>query len=367
VSDLADAGWSDARRDSDTRILRLLGDEQYMEVIRLADSIETASGTDPRLKGQKAEALWRTGGVEEATTLFEESLLEDYAVCETHLNFAVMLLETGKTGRALTELNEAKMFCGLENTALINRNLAVVRLRRGEEEEALAAVEEGLGYAKEDPYLLGMKGMLIAEANPVLAETLFVRSERGGGMTPDFQYQLGLLLLRSGQPSRAVRPLGAAAAAAPDDMEIRFNYAESLARSGRQAQAEEVLRTMLGDDPDGRATRRLARLLFRRDDFAGALELFRRLPETPENLDRVAMSLHRLGRTDEAIGIQRGVVRDRPEWPTALINLAVMLGSVGELGEAERLLVRALELDPENVTATVNLENLRRVRRETGR
>ena len=206
VSDLADVGWDESRRDADTRIITLLSQGRYEEVIGIADSIESAEGTDPRLQGQKAEALWRTGSVDEAVALFEESLLADYAVCETHLNFAVLLLETGKTGRALTELNEAKMFCGIENTPVISRNLAVVRIKRGEEAAALTVVDEGLDYAPNDSYLLGLKGMLIAGANPVLAETLFVKSERAGGMTPDFLYQLGLLMLRSSQPSPCCTP-----------------------------------------------------------------------------------------------------------------------------------------------------------------
>jgi Flp pilus assembly protein TadD len=74
-----------------------------------------------------------------------------------------------------------------------------------------------------------------------------------------------------------------------------------------------------------------------------------------------------MGRTDEAVPIQRKAVEERPDWPTGLINLAVMLASRGELDEAERLLVRALELDPENVTATVNLQSLRDAMHGSGR
>jgi tetratricopeptide (TPR) repeat protein len=366
VNDALEAGWDEARRDADTRILTLLENGSYVEVISIADSLEAATGTDPRLKGQKAEALWRTGNVDEAVVLFEESLIADYAVCETHLNFAVMLLETGKTGRALTELNEAKMFCGSENMPVISRNIAVVRIKRGEDDAALEAVEEGLEYSSGDSYLLGLKGMLVAEANPVLAETLFVRSERAGGMPPDFLYQLGLLLLRNNQPSRAVRPLEEALVADPADREIKFNYAEALARTGRTQEAGEVLREMLDELYEEKVAKRLARLVFREGDYEEALVLFRGLPETPENLDRVAMCLHRLGRTDEAIKIQRGVVEQRPDWPTGLINLAVMLASTGELDESEMLLVRALEIDPENVTAILNLESLRKAREESG-
>jgi tetratricopeptide (TPR) repeat protein len=367
VSDALKAGWDEARLDADMRILTLLERGWYEEVIIIADSLEAAGGTDPRLKGQKAEALWRTGSVDEAVVLFEESLLADYAVCETHLNFAVMLLETGKTGRALTELNEAKLFCGSENMPVISRNIAVVWIKRGEDDTALDAVEEGLEYSSGDSYLLGIKGMLVAEANPVLAETLFVRSERAGGMTPDFLYQLGLLMLRSSQPSRAVKPLEDALAADPADREIKFNYAEALAGSRRTQEAETTLREMLDEQYEEKVAIRLARLVFRDGDYGEALVLFQTLSETPENLDRVAMCLHRLQRTDEAIEIQRGVAGQRPDWPTGLINLAVMLASIGELDESETLLVRAIELDPENVTAIVNLESLRKARSESGR
>jgi tetratricopeptide (TPR) repeat protein len=362
VKDALDAGWSTERRDADTRILRLLERQQYAPVIMIADSIEAVDGTDPRLDGQKAEALWRTGSVDEAIELFERSLLADYAVCETHINFAVCLLETGRTGRALTELNEAKMFCGTENSPVIDRNLAVVRIKRGEEQKALEVVDEGLEYAPKDPYLLGLKAMLVAEANPVLAETLFVRSERGGGMTPDFLYQLGLLLLRSSEPSRAVKPLGDALEADPSDREIGFNYAEALARAGRTPEAIQVLGAMLEEEFDEKTAGRLARLYFREGEFERALAIFRTLPESPENLDRVAMCLHRMGRTDEAVPIQRRAVDEKPDWPTGLINLAVMLASKGELDESERLLVRALDIDPENVTARVNLQSLRDAR-----
>jgi tetratricopeptide (TPR) repeat protein len=363
VRDLVDSGWTEARKEVDTRMISLLERDEYEEAIRLADSAEAAGVDDPRIKGQKAEALGRTGRIDEAVALFEESLLADYAVCETHLNFAVLLLETGRTGRALTELNEAKMFCGQENMPVISRNLAVARIKSGHEDEALGAVEEGLEYAPGDPYLLGLKGMLVAEANPILAETLFVRSERAGGMTPDFQYQFGLLMLRNNQPGRAVRPLEGALAGDPANREILYNYAEALARSGRSEDAESVLRDMLDEEWEDRVGRRLARLFFGRGDYSEALELFRRLPETPENRDRVAMCLHRLGRSREAIMIQKKVVEERPDWPTGMINLAVMLAAEGELDEAERHLVRALELDPDNVTATVNLESLRRAGR----
>jgi tetratricopeptide (TPR) repeat protein len=340
----------------------LISDEKYAAVIDLTDSLQSTRLLDPRLKGQRALALGMVGRREEAVTLFEESLLADYAVCENHLNFAVLLLEMGKTGRALTELAEARRFCGERNIPVISRNAAVAHIKEGSEEKALLEVEEGLEAAPDDPYLLGMKGMLVAEANPAEAESLLVRAEEKGAESPDFLYQLGLLMLKTGRPERSLGPLEAAVRLMPEDPEVSFNYAEALARAGRKEEAERVLMTIQRDDPGHRATRRLARLLYSQKEYDDALALFRSLEPTPENLDRVAMCLHNLGRTEEAIEIQRRVVTERPDWTTGMINLAVMLGAEGEIDEAEALLVRVLEFDPENLTARINLESLRGAR-----
>jgi len=356
--------WDDERRSIDIRMIGLLEEGSFGRAAALADSFERVRGPDPRLEGQKAMALGKIGRTGEAIELFEKSLLADYAVCETHLNFAVLLLETGRSGRALTELREAGRFCGPSRTPLIKRNEAVARLQRGEEELALDAVEEGLATSPEDPYLLGMKGMLIAGEEPGRAEELFSAAAGAGELDPEFLYQLGLLMLRTSRPGRALRPLEKAVEDDPGSREKRFNYAEALARSGRTGEAIGILRSLLEEDGGAGVAGRLGRLLFSEGRFDEALEIFRALPPEPENLDRVAMSLHRLGRTEEAVPIQREAVSKRPDWPTGLINLAVMLASRGELDEAEDLLVRALELDPGNATAAVNLENLRRARGE---
>ncbi|MDD3641892.1 MAG: tetratricopeptide repeat protein [Candidatus Krumholzibacteria bacterium] len=358
-----DGQWDDPRREAaDRRIMRLIAEERWERVVDAADSVESDAGGDPRLWGQKALALGKTGRFDESVALFEQALLADYASCDNHLNFAVVLLESGRSGRALTELAEASRFCGAVNRPVVQRNRAAAFLHRGERDRALEAVDEGLSSAPKDPYLLGLKGMLIAEAAPVQAESLFVRAEAAGPLPGEFLYQLGLLLLRGERPAEAIGPLEAALRGDPGDRGIRAAFAEALARAGRYDEAEAVLRGLIAEAPDEEIERRLGRLLMRRGEYAEALGIFRSLAQTPENRDRAAMCLHMTGRTREALEIQRGVVAERPDWPTGLVNLAVYLGAEGELEEAEALLVRALELDPENVAATVNLESLRRAR-----
>lgn len=359
----AGGSWDDPSRAAvDRRIVSLIESGRWERVLALADSVETVSGGDPRLWGQKAFALGRSGRLGESVELFEKALLADYASCDNHLNFAVVLLESGRSGRALTELSEAARFCGPANYPVVQRNRAVAFLHRGEPERALEAVDEGLASAPDDPYLLGLKGMLVAEQEPVRAESLFVKAEAAGGTPGEFLYHLGLLFLRSERPAEALGPLEAALREMPRDRGIRRALAEALGRTGRETEAESLLRELLAESPDEEIERRLGRLLMQQERFEEALAIFRSLPPTPENRDRIAMCLHRLGRTDEAVGIQREVVARRPDWPTGLVNLAVFLAAGGALDEAETLLVRALELDPENVAATINLESLRRAR-----
>ncbi len=357
----APAVWDDSRNEVDLEILALIAREDFTRVVEVTDSLAAAGTGDTRLFGQRALALGMLGREEEAVALFEKTIIEDYENCENHLNFAVVLMKNGKTGRALTEFAEAQRFCGESSRALIYRNLAVGNLKMDREGAALQKVEDGLSLDPRDPYLLGLKGMLIAAANPVQAESLFVKSARGGRMNDDFLYQLGILFLRTGRPAAALMPLETIVSRRPGDVEAALNYSEALIRSGRLEEAEAGLRVLVAADAGDEASEKLARVLFRVERFDEALEIYRNLPRSVENDDRIAMCLHGSGRLHEALALEREVVSARPEWTVGLINLSAILGALGEVEEARRHLERVLELEPDNATARLNLEILRRV------
>ena len=356
----AGGAWDDSRNSVDLAILALISREEFGRVLEVADSLEASGVEDARLAGQKALALGMLGREEEATALFEKTIREDYESCENHLNFAVMLMKTGKTGRALTEFGEAGRFCDESRQPLIRRNLAVASLKMGREGEALGRVEEGLSQDPGDPYLLGLKGMLVASADPAQAESLFARSARRGPMSDDFLYQLGILFLKTGRPSAALMPLETISTRRPGDVEAALNYSEALIGSGRHGEAEERLRALIAAGGGEEASEKLARVLFRTGRFEEALEIYAALPATPENLDRVAMCHHNAGRSAEALAIQRGVVRERPEWAVGHVNLAAILAALGEVEEARSHLQKALELEPDNAAAKLNLGILER-------
>jgi tetratricopeptide (TPR) repeat protein len=359
--------WGEKRAAADRLIVILLEAERFADALALIDSTTAVHGKDPRLLGQKARALGELGRVDEAVPLFERSILADYTSCENHINFAVLLMRTGKIGRAITEFEEAKQFCGSDNMVLIHRNLAVAQFKLGRREKALLSVDNGLKYNTKDPYLLGMGAVLTMETDPVKAESLFVLARRAGDIEPEFLYQYGILLLNSGRTGEAAAVLDTAAALLPNDRDVQRTRAEALLRNNRPEEAEMLLRGLRDRDPDAGVTETLAKALFKQERFRNALDLFRELPESPEVLDRVAMCLHGLGRLEEAAAVERTVIAARPGWLTARINMAVILAARGELEEALEHLEEALEIDPTSETALSNMERLRQAMEEAGR
>jgi tetratricopeptide (TPR) repeat protein len=359
--------WTQERSDLDRHIEYLLDRGSFDEALSLADSVMAAAGRDPRTLEQKARALAGIGRTHEATAFFEESILGDYEACESHLNFAVFLMGRGKTGRAITEFNVAKRFCAGKNMAIIHRNLAVVNMEKGEFGAALDEVFAGLGFAPEDPYLLGLEAMLIAEANPGRAESLFTRLREAGRLSPDQLHSYGVLLLKGGAYEKAVEVLEQALAQSPDEDEIRLNLGTAYEKGGDYAGAEKMFRAVIAESARERVAHELAGVLYRTGRFAEALDIYMSLPPTASVMDRIALCHLELGNLDEALRWSRRAVKERPNWPTAMANLAVILAARGELEEAAALLEQVLSIDPDHATARDNLERLRSAREKARR
>ncbi len=356
--------WIEARARADARVNAALDREIFDEALSIADSLIAAGEGDARSLVQRARALAGLGRGDEAVAAFEQGILADYENCESHLHFAVYLMRIGKTGRAETEFMEAKLFCEGKYDALIYRNLAVAGIKLDKRDLALKHVDEGLRRDANDPYLNGLKGMLLARSNPVLAENYFVKADSLGGAPPEFLVQYGVLLINEGRPREAADVLAEASRLRPGDREISGYLAEALDRKGDYAGARSLLEGLLAAQDDVEIRRRLARVLFHSGDYEEALKHYMKLDQNPEVQDRIAMCLHGLGRPDEAIPWLRKALAAKPDWPQGMINLAVILASKGELDEAAGLLGRVLAIDPGNDAARANLERLEEAKKK---
>lgn len=351
--------WTEERSSLDWKIEYLIENGRFEAALALTDSIIAIASRDPRVLAQKARALAGLGRDDEALAHFEEAILGDYECCESHVNFAVFLMDKGKIGRAITEFKVAKRFCAGDNMAIIHRNLAVVNIKQGKLDAALEEVFAGLNLKPEDPYLLGLEAMLVSDTNPILAESLFVRLRRAGKTPPEHLHTYGLLLLKTGRSSKAVEVLEQAYEHNPEEHEIRLNLGMAYNRAGNFDDAERLLRELITEGVNGRATKELASVLFRAGRFAEALELYMDLPPSADVMDRIAMCHRELGNLDDALEWSRKAVNERPNWPTAMVNLAVILAARGELDEAAILLEQVLQIAPDHATARINLERLR--------
>jgi tetratricopeptide (TPR) repeat protein len=356
--------WIEARARADARVNALIEGGRFGEALGIADSLIAAGESDSRTLGQKARALGGLGRGDEAIAAFEEAVLADYESCEAHLHFAIYLMRLGKTGRAQTEFMEAKRFCEGKYDPLIYRNLAVAGIKLDKRDLARQYVEEGLRRDANDPYLNGLKGMLVARENPAVAESLFVKARSLGDASPEFLVQYGLLLVNEGRPREAADVLEEASKLRPGERQIAIYRAEALDRAGDYAGARVILDDLLAAGDEVEIRKLLARVLFHEGDYEEALKLYMKLDQSPEVMDRIAMCLQSLGRTDEAIPWARKALAARPDWPQGMINLAVMLASRGDLDEAASLLRRALSIEPDNMPARANLDRLEEAKKK---
>ncbi len=355
--------WIEIRSRADARANALIESGRFDEALRVADSLVAAGENDPRALGQRARALAGLERGDEAVAAFEEAVLADYENCEGHIHFATYLMRIGKTGRAQTEFVEARRFCEGKHEALIYRNLAVAGIKLDKRDLARQYVEEGLRRDADDPYLNGLKGMLVARENPVSAESLFVKSRSLGAASSEFLVQYGLLLVNEGRPREAADVLEEASRLRPGEREIAIYLAEALDRAGDYDGARVVLEGLPAAGDDAETRKLLARILFHKGDYEESLKLYMNLDSSPEVMDRIAMCLNGLGRTDEAIPWARKALSAKPDWPQGMINLAVILAARGDLDEAASLLERVLAIEPDNIPARANLDRLEEARK----
>jgi tetratricopeptide (TPR) repeat protein len=128
--------------------------------------------------------------------------------------------------------------------------------------------------------------------------------------------------------------------------------AAKLAMAGRQDEAIDLLRRTIGTE--GETSQRLnvlALLLHERERHAEALPLFERAEalapagaERDAVVNNRALALAKLGRTEEAIDLLRGVTERQPNDCAVACNLATTLADAGRETEAYEQLERAEQI-----------------------
>ncbi len=266
--------------------------------------------------------------------------------------------------------------------------------------EALAPARDYVRREPNDPSAHVMLGTVYqqlgdyAKAEPQL--------ELGAAKAPDdfeARYQLGLVLARTGKPNQALPQLQKAVSLKPGDKAAQYQLvavlrslgrtqeaaqfveklrkeqseeslnsqmtsegvkANDLLQSGKPAEAAQIYRHMLEEDPGSAWTAyNLALALEALNDTKGAEEILRKAIGINPKLAKIRAELGQLELTDGDLQSAQGWLQSaldlEPELVEARGNLAMVYAQKGDLVLAEKLVRQALEDNPNYMEGHLNL------------
>lgn len=123
------------------------------------------------------------------------------------------------------------------------------------------------------------------------------------------------------------------------------------------------LRAQDEEQPDAVAIFNQGQDLHEKGDLAGAIKLYEQalkiIPEFPEAAYQRGLAELALGKKADAEASLRKAVEFRPDWSLALSSLGSLLVSQNKFDEAERTLIKAIDLDAQNFPALAAMTDLR--------
>ncbi|MBI9084525.1 MAG: tetratricopeptide repeat protein [Desulfobacterales bacterium] len=192
--------------------------------------------------GGLAEWYWKNGDRYRAETYFKKGIAAVPQMIETRINYAAMLIETGRSQEALVIIHKALgMTMSRKSRGGLYSNLGMALTRLNRLDEAVAALESAVGYTPDMPDILnnlgtvyGMRGEY-EEAAAVLT--------RGLAKSPDsvgLKRNLAVTHIRAGDHRSAVEILSSIPAAERKrDPSIRALLREARAKSNAGAPSTE--------------------------------------------------------------------------------------------------------------------------------
>ncbi len=295
-------------------------EREAREVLRLAPA-------DPRAQLILASARRRQGDAKGALTILDSLAQAFPRAAQTRYELGVVRAALGDQAGALTALREA---------VALNRDLA----------EAWRALGDELFRAGDGPG----------------AEAAFAEHARAAVVEPALKPAAAAI--HAGRLDDAERLLMSRLRTMPRDTIALNMLAETLARTGREPDAEPLLDQALTADPTFSGARfNLARLLFNQQRAAEALVHVRSLladaPDAAPYRNLLAACLSLVGDYDQAIGLYEALLREFPRQARLWLNLGQALRTVGRRTDAVDAFRRAIALAPDLGEAYWSLANLK--------
>jgi tetratricopeptide (TPR) repeat protein len=238
-----------------------------------------------------------------------------------------------------------------------------VAMADGDPSRAIEAFKQAVGLNPKmhiAHYNLGVLYERIGD--DALAERHYRECLRSAGDYAPALHNLVNLLLRRGQPSRAVEVASEAAAKHPARLDLRHLKVKALSAAWQVAAATQEAKAILREDEKNvGAMLALAGIYYGQGKYELAAHACRQAlkvdPENPSAHHRLGHALLKLGEKAKALESFQKAVELKRDFPEALNSLGMMLLESGDVGRALNYLEEAVRLSPNFVAALLNLGN----------
>ncbi|MGA2641787.1 MAG: tetratricopeptide repeat protein [Spirochaetia bacterium] len=308
---------------------RLFAEEAFDELSLVVPRLRSLAPEHPEALALDAKMLYREGKIDQAFSILRR--LEDEGSSDSAVHYLLGIILTGRGARAEALPRLARAAALEPDFPLYHFRLAeTLHILGSDPREPLARART---LAPTDPWVNNLEGQLRMEA---------------------------------GDPAGAVGFLLAARGAAPQEEVICLNLSEALARSGRSAEALEVVDAYSrAAGENARTENQRGNILALLGDKQGAVREYEKAirmdPENPaykENCAAACIELDMVHRAEELLA------QVEPDHPSASVyNLLGQVAALkGERARAELAYSMGLQREPDNPDISVNLALLQRER-----
>jgi len=331
-------------------------------------------------KAEAVEAYKRAGDLlaadgftSKATALYKKVLNIDPSQIDVHIILGDMNAEKGLIGNALE--NYKFVYSHYTKQKQVAKSLEILQKMADMKPDIALRLKLAEMYAKEGMKSEASKAFLEA-ADVHLSKDAFPEAreifKKVLALDPDNKavyFKAGLIYYKEGKFNEACKSFKPAFAADPSNQELLELYLESLSKAGRDADAEEVYKKLLSQDPGRIDLRdRLYRIYLAKKDFdkalaeAGAIAAVRVESKEFDAAEEVLKGF--VAESPRSIDGRRKLSEfyqsiDKPDRAAdELLEAAEVLIEDGDQEAAKELLARAVELAPAHDAARGRLESL---------
>lgn len=302
------------------------------------------------------KALLADGQTDAASTIVEGLLKEEATSPREMLELAQALRSTGKLNLVIDLLK--RVAAAQKNDTRIMVALAMVEVEAGQKDEAAKTLEEVMAAGGTLPEVaLRLLVDIYAGKNDFESAQRAVDKYIGDGKKPESKSGRNIkawVYWRAKDYGNAAEILQALHTEEPGNVEIVEFLAENLGEMGAYSKAQELVETSrkaIGGDADERLLLLEARLYRKQENHEGAIRTMEKLIALKQDNDQYLMITgeyyYLAGRIDDAEKVLRKAIELNPENAEAYNSLGYFFAEAGvKLDEAEKLIRKALDLRP---------------------